>query len=293
MLLGAHVLLLAKATSNTVGGPTKIVIGNDVGLRAMSEPDVLELEKRVTDFDSTLDALRLRMCDTAVPLDDFTKDLSDFHEAVVNLRVTLTYDIILAKLRRLGAVKTPEEALLLDEPYLSLPSRDECFRALRAAWASATASRKTKRAVSLINNHLAHAAHLLIDLNGAMYKTGAITIEQRIAFATRIHKINEHGIALLHEADEITSREPMLETDVDRHYTSLTERVVDPLLGVAADFCKLFETDDAQAYRIICGVQAAFLTIFTTSFVAPFSPEPEPKKLEPEEKGETASITRS
>jgi hypothetical protein len=139
MLLGAHVLLLAKATSNTVGGPTKIVIGNEVGLKAISESDIEELEKRVTDFDVALDALRLRMCDTAVPLDDFTKDLSEFQEAVVNLRVTLTYDIILAKLTRLGAATTTEDALLLDDAYLSLPNREECFRALRAAWASATA----------------------------------------------------------------------------------------------------------------------------------------------------------
>ena len=56
---------------------------------------------------------------------------------------------------------------------------------------------------------------------------------------------------MLHEADEITSREPMLETDVDRHYTSLTEKVVDPLLSLAANFCKLFETGDGEAYRII------------------------------------------
>lgn len=239
-----------------------------------------ELEKRVTDFDSALDALRLRMCDTAVPLDDFTRELSEFHEAVVNLRVTLTEDIILAKLRRLGTAKTAEDAILLDDPYLSLPSPDECFRALRVTWASATAGRKTKRAVALINNHLAHASHLLIEINGAMSQTGAITTEQRIEFATRICDINVDGKALLHEATEITSHEPMLEAEVDRHYASLTEKVVNPLLSVAADFCKLFETGDAQAYRVRCGIQAAFLSVFTTAIVAPFSPEPAPKQLE-------------
>lgn len=291
MLLGAHVLLLAKSTSNNIGGPTKIVIGNDAGLRALSEPDVAELEKRVTDFDSALDALRLRMCDTAVPLDEFTRDLSGFHEAVVDLRVTLTHDIILAKLRRLGAAKTAEDALLLDDPYLSLPSPEECLRALRATWASATASRKTKRGVAITNNHISHAAHLLIKINGAMYKTGSITKEQRIEFATRLGEINEDGIALLNEAREITSHEPLLETEVDNHYASLTEKVVDPLLSVAADFCKLFETDDPQAYRIIGGIQAAFLSIFVTALVAPLSEEPKVKQLEGKINSESGSTT--
>jgi hypothetical protein len=280
MLLGAHVLLLAKATSNTVGGPTKIVIGNDRGLRAMSEPDVAELENRVTEFESALDALRLRMCDTAVPLDEFTEDLSRFHEAVVDLRVELTHDIILAKLRRLGTTKTAEDAILLDDPYLSLPSPDECFRALRAAWTSATAIRKTKRAVATINNHLAHASHFLVEINGAMSQAGAITKEQRIEFATRIYNINQDGRALLDEASEITSHEPMLEAELDAHYASLTAKVVEPLLSLASDFCKLFKTGDPQADGIIGGIQAALLSLFVTAFVSPISPEPGQKQLE-------------
>jgi hypothetical protein len=52
MLLGAPLLLMAKATSNTAGGPTKIVIGTDAGLRSMDQSDVDELEKRVTNFAS-------------------------------------------------------------------------------------------------------------------------------------------------------------------------------------------------------------------------------------------------
>jgi hypothetical protein len=277
MLLGAHVLLLAKATSNTVGGPTKIVVGNDAGLRAISESNVEELERRIAQFDSALDALRLRICDTTVPLDDFAKDLSDFHDAVVDLRVTLTHYIILARLYRFRDVKTVDDVVALNDPYLGLPSVEECVRALRATWMSVTLSRRGKRDLALVCSHLASATLMFGRINRETYETGAITLEQLHGFAERLLTVNEAGRALLDEITEITSHDSMLESEVDYLYSSLTQRVVDPLLNIATDFGKLFESGNDQANRVIKDIQAALLSLFTTAWVLPFSKEPQKK----------------
>lgn len=278
MLLGAHVLLLAKATSNTVGGPTKIVVGNDAGLRAISESDVEELERRIAQFDSALDALRLRICDTTVPLDDFAKDLSDFHDTIVDLRVTLTHDIILARLYRFRAVKTVDDVVALNDPYLSLPSVEECVRALRAAWLSVTINRRSRRDLALASSHLSSAALAFGTINREAYKGGAITAEQLHGFAERLLTINRAGKALLDETVEITSHEPMLESEIDYLYNSQTAQVVDPLLNLATDFGKLFESGNDQVNRVIKDIQAALLSLFTTAWVLPFSKEPEKKE---------------
>jgi hypothetical protein len=279
MLIGAHVLLLAKSTSNNVGGPTKIVIGDAFGLQTVSERDAGELDKRIAEFDATVDAVRLRLCDTTVPLDDFTTDLLGFYETVVNLRVTLTHDIILAKLNRLKDVKTVEDMASLNNPYLGLPSVEECVRALRATWMSVTLSRRAKRDLALVCSHLANAVLMLGRINREAYETGAITPEQLQGFAGRLLTVNEAGRTLLDETTEITSHDSMLESEVDYLYSCLTKRVVDPLLNIATDFGKLFESGNDQANRVIKDIQAALLSLFTTAWVLPFSKEPEAKSL--------------
>lgn len=100
MLVGVHVLLLARDTSNHVGGPVKIVVASRDGFRSIAREDAAELEKRVADFDIKLDALRLRVSDTAIPLPEFNQTLSDFQQSVLDLRLVLTGDILLTKFNR-------------------------------------------------------------------------------------------------------------------------------------------------------------------------------------------------
>ncbi len=276
MLVGIHVLLLAEKTSNNIGGPTKIVVAAPIGFRAIAAEDVAELDRRVSEFDSVIDRLRLRICDTTIPLDDFSANVSDFQTAIMNLRLTLTDDIILAKLGRLkdviGSLKTEEDLLSLYDPYLGLPTLKESRRALRAAWDSVTANRRSRRDLAIASNTLAHACGLVTKMISPAYKAGAITLEQRREFATRLHKINEAGKANLDELRECNSDSVLDAQDI---YARLTEQVVDPLLAVADDFSKLFETSNEQANQFVQGIHAVFLSLFTTGFVSPFSKEPE------------------
>jgi hypothetical protein len=291
MLAGIHVFLLAEKTSNNIGPPTKIVVARPIGFQAIQADEIAKLVQRISDLDSAMDRLRLRLADTTVPLDEFTRDVSEFQTLIMNLRLTLSDEIVVAKLLRVGEVKNIEQVLRLFDPYLSLPSLEESVRALKAAWQAVTLNRRSSRDLAIVSNALAHAAHLMVELNGVAYEHKAITLEQRRAFAARVHDINEVEISTLEELKRLGRDIPDIKAQ--EIYEKLTKGVADPLITVASDFGKLFEKANEHANEIIHGIHAALLTMFTTGFVALFSKEPEPKQLEDINKGEIGSITPS
>lgn len=289
MLVGVHVLMLARETSNNVGGPIKIVAATPIGFRAVAPEDAEELERRVADFESTLDALRLRICDTTIPLDDFNQGVSNFQTAVLNLRTTLTCDVILSKFTRFkDAPKNVDElpAFLpaLFDPYLGLPTLDESIRAFRAAWNSVTVNRRGKRDLALASYYLSHVSHAMVETTGAAYQAKVITLEQRRELARRLHQISEAGGSVLNDLKKINS-DPVPDAQVNDVYARLTEQVVDPLLVVVSDLTKLPEPSNEHANQLNQSLYSALLSIFTMAFVSPFSKEPQPLPEPPKQLG--------
>lgn len=85
MLLGIHVLLLAKATSNNVGPPIKIVVATETGISEIDQRDISQLEQRVEVFNKMLDEITLELSDTSVPLVHFRDRVTKFRDEAVHL----------------------------------------------------------------------------------------------------------------------------------------------------------------------------------------------------------------
>ena len=200
---GLHVFLLAEKTSNNIGPPTKIVVARPIGFQAIQADEVAKLDQRIRDLDSAMDRLRLRLADTTVPLDEFTKDMSEFQSLIMNLRVTLTDEVVIAKLLRAGEVKSIEQVLSLFDPYLGLPSLEESVRALKAAWQGVTLHRRSSRDLAIASLRLSQASHLMAELNRLAYEHKVITAEQLRAFAGRLLEINKVGKSTLEEIGQL------------------------------------------------------------------------------------------
>jgi hypothetical protein len=280
ILVGIHLFLLAEQTSNNIGPPTKVVVATPIGFHALDSDEIRELDRRVSDLDSVIDRLRLRLCDTTIPLDKFSQDVSDFQDAIVNLRVTLTDNIVIARLARLKEIKTAEDLLRLYNPYLGLPTLEESTQALRSAWESVVLNRRSPRDLAIVSSRLAEATNIVVKMIRPAYDQGAITLEQRQEFGRRLSVIGNAGKAMLDEQRQLGGSIP--DHKVTDIYSQLTNGVVEPLTGVANDFRKIFETAEPLVNEVIQGVHVAILSIFIGSFVAPFSKGPERLELEKE-----------
>lgn len=295
MLVGVHVLLLAGKTSNNVGGPTKIVVAAPSGFREIKADDVKELEQRVNNFDAALDTLRLRLCDTSIPLDQFHQHISDFTMAVEDLRFTLTAEIVLTNFYRLKEIKTAEDLPLLDgilnDPYLRLPSLQESKQALRASWEYTVRNRRTRRHCAIACWNLAQASKLLADILRKLYTKGILSIAQKDKFADRLLEISTHVKPILQQCAELSSG-----GSVDGFYADLGEKIAYPLLALADDlFDELFNarSEDPKADSLVDGLYGGMLSIFTVAFLQRWAeppPEEQVKQIGEETKDESGSI---
>jgi hypothetical protein len=295
MLVGVHVLLLAGKTSNNVGGPTKIVVAASSGFRELKADDVKELEHRINNFDAALDALRLRLCDTSIPLDRFQQHISDFATVVEDLRFTLTADLILTHFHRLKDVKTIEDLPLVEDilnnPYLRLPPLEESKQALRASWEYTVRNRRNPRYCGIASWNLAHAAHLLAEILSGLYTQGILSRDQKDKFAERLLEINRNAKSALDKRGELSSG-----ASVDAFYADLGEKVAYPLLALADDlFDELFSarSDDPMADRVVDGLYGGVLSVFTVAFLQRWAepvPEEQRKQLEDGTNGEGGSV---
>jgi len=105
ILLGIHLFLLAKTTSNWISGPTQIIGVLDTSKWAKMHPKrrfvyelltksvwvedqqrVSELEQRMMDLDTTMSELLLDCADTTIHSKVFAGNLDKFKERMLNLR---------------------------------------------------------------------------------------------------------------------------------------------------------------------------------------------------------------
>jgi hypothetical protein len=123
MLLGVHLCLLAKNTSNNIGGPTQVVIANGDGISQLAPERVAELEQRVTLFDEMLDDLRFRLSDTSIAPEDFEDALNDFRDTMIRFHLDYTLGVLLVAQEQLRA--NPDLPDLPTDPYLSIPEYEK------------------------------------------------------------------------------------------------------------------------------------------------------------------------
>lgn len=84
--LGIHILALAKATSDWVGGPTRVIVATEKGMWPYEPEDVEVLEERARKFSEALADLTLALPDVTVAEGSFVEILGSFEEKVLALR---------------------------------------------------------------------------------------------------------------------------------------------------------------------------------------------------------------
>jgi hypothetical protein len=86
IMLGIHLFLLAKNTSNDIGGDTKIIVAKDTGISALDKNDIQELEGRVTMFNEKLSELAVMCPDLSIHNDEFRGYLKNLVDYVLEWR---------------------------------------------------------------------------------------------------------------------------------------------------------------------------------------------------------------
>lgn len=89
MLLGIHLFLIAKATSNVISGETKIILARDNGIHVIPPADVTGFEEMLRAFNKMVDELRLTLPNMSIPMDEFRVYVTDFKDRVIDLHERL------------------------------------------------------------------------------------------------------------------------------------------------------------------------------------------------------------
>jgi hypothetical protein len=91
VLLAIHLLSLAKATSNYVGGQTDIVVLRRTALHPYSHQDIQTLESRIHAFNERIAQLVLACPDATIPRAEFQAMLSVFEDELTAIRDQLLH----------------------------------------------------------------------------------------------------------------------------------------------------------------------------------------------------------
>jgi len=86
ILLGLHLFTIAKATSNYISGPTKVLLVCDRGVFTIPPDDVEELERMLSGFNKKVDELRLILPNTTIPFAEFAAFVRQFADDVINMK---------------------------------------------------------------------------------------------------------------------------------------------------------------------------------------------------------------
>ncbi len=116
VLLGVRLFVMAKDTSNYVGGPTQVIVVRDNGMHVEDPRDVQVLEERVETFNRALAGLVLACPDTSIHRDGFRELLGAFEDTVMNLREHYFQTGVAASLAR--ALNDPNHK---GDPYPKFP----------------------------------------------------------------------------------------------------------------------------------------------------------------------------
>jgi len=98
--LGIHLFLLAKKTSNVIGGDTHIMIACNRGIQPLERDTINELESRMTNFNERLSALVVMCPDLSIHNDEFRIYLQNLLEYVLEWRENYIQQSAQASMRR-------------------------------------------------------------------------------------------------------------------------------------------------------------------------------------------------
>ncbi|MCA1578951.1 MAG: hypothetical protein LC794_16500 [Acidobacteria bacterium] len=98
--LGIHLFLLAKKTSNVIGGDTQIMIASNRGIQPLERDTIQELESRVTNFNERLSELILMCPDLSIHNDEFRGYLQNLIDYVLEWRENYIQQSAQAAMRR-------------------------------------------------------------------------------------------------------------------------------------------------------------------------------------------------
>jgi hypothetical protein len=117
-VLGIHLISLAKATSNYVGGETQVAHLNQRGAFIVSQGFVAETEQLLEEFNKRLAACVLTFPDFSVNIESFRGLLDEFREGVINLRGLYVLRMGLTSLRDVWKKEGNEEGAKLAQERL-------------------------------------------------------------------------------------------------------------------------------------------------------------------------------
>jgi hypothetical protein len=115
VLLAIHLLSLAKATSNYVGGETDIVVLRPDKLHPYSCDDIRLLESRIEAFNRQMAKLVLACPDHTIPVAEFRALLNVFEDELMALRVELMHPHAVVD-------STGLPIMVMGEPLMSTPA---------------------------------------------------------------------------------------------------------------------------------------------------------------------------
>jgi hypothetical protein len=133
ILLGVHLFLIAKDTSNVISGDTKITVVRNGGIHTLNPNDVKELETRVKAFDYLSAVIFLALPDVTITRTELTGWLKDFEKTVLQLHDHFTLHIAQTMLERLRALPGyPHIENFPEDPYLQLPTLEQTIEEMRS-----------------------------------------------------------------------------------------------------------------------------------------------------------------
>lgn len=254
MLLGVHLFLLAKATSNNIGGATKIVIVTCDGMSAIAPQNVAELDQRVALFDVMLDALRLRLSDTSISPDEFEDGLNEFRDTMIYWH--LQYLMYVAKAQADRLLADPNSP---DDPYFSLPPFEKMMSLERVSRHTAI----SVHAYSLgeVSRDLALSTREVIKASHEAYLQGSLTLEQKDRIAELLKGVAEGGKRGTEMIKALNAQGMCLFPDVTSAEISklFSEEVIAPYLQLESELSKLPDTCTAPIRASLESVRMSLL----------------------------------
>lgn len=122
MLLGLHLLTIAKQTSNVVGGESRVILVRDHAMNVVPSEDVNELEQMLATFNKMVDDLRLILPNMSLPLDEFRTYVTDFKDRVIEL-----HERLLGRIAQESLARALSDSSWTGHPFPKLPPGLEVF----------------------------------------------------------------------------------------------------------------------------------------------------------------------
>jgi hypothetical protein len=264
MTLGVHLMSLAKATSNNIGGDITIVTVTPAsGMRARSKEEVKELENRVALFDSLLDALRLQLSDTSITIDDYDATLTEFHVIASEAHQSLIAQALERKF-----VGGKLDLSLLEDPYSKLPSFEDSLRSMQTGAEQLKAARLSRKDLAETSLTLSNLIGAIVQMVKILYEQKVITIDDKDPLADSLLKASTGGRRIVDSLAEQRSNnvETISAADASEIYKLYSVEVLTPALEVLERLGVLLEKADPLAIPVLNALRAALVLICDMNF---------------------------